>query len=88
MTFRELKNSTLYQSSDLDDFEVYISIAREGKRQLEQLSFTGFTTIGDVSILVIGGLTDAVRMIESGEMVKPDDYDDGGDDKQLYLEFE
>lgn len=85
MTLRELKKSTLYQSSDLDDMEVYVTVARNGKRQIEQLSFTGFSTINDIGIILLGGLTETVRMIESDEMATPEGYKPYN--KQLYLEF-
>ena len=74
MTLRELKKSTIYQSSDLDDMTVMIAVSRNGKRQLEPLCLLGFSVAPEPGIVIIGGLTEVQRMVEGGELAKPDDY--------------
>lgn len=76
MKLRELKKSTLYQSSDLDDMEVMVCVARNGKRQYEPLCFLGYMPIEGHEFVVVGGLTEIQRMVESGEMDKPEGYID------------
>ena len=74
MTLKQLKQSTLYQSSDLDDMEVMVSVARNGKRHLEPLCFLGMIPVNDTGIVVAGGLTEIQRMVEAGELAAPKGY--------------
>ena len=74
MKFRELKLSTLYQTSDFDDMEVMLCVSRKGEKQLEPLCFLGIIPITGLECVVIGGLTEVQRMVESGEMEAPDGY--------------
>jgi hypothetical protein len=76
MTLKELKNSTLYQSSDLDDLEVMVCVSRNGKRQLEPLCFLGMAPTVNPTIAIVGGLTEIQRMVENGEMERPEAYID------------
>jgi len=74
MTLKQLKESTLYQSSDLDDMEVFVSVSRDGKRQLEPLVFLGMLPLGDKGCIIAGGLTEMQRMVEKGELAPPEGY--------------
>ncbi len=77
MKLKELKASTLYQSSDLDDMEIMLCVTRNGKQQYEPLCFAGWVPMKDnpeASFVVLGGLTEIHRMVESGEMKKPKGY--------------
>lgn len=74
MTLRELKKSTLYQSSDLDDMPVMVCVTRNGKRQYEPLCFLGWMPIEGNEFVVLGGLTEVQRMVENGEMKAPPGY--------------
>ena len=77
MTLKELKNSSLYQSSDLDDMQVMIAVSRNGKTQYEPLCFMGWSPLEGVStggFVVLGGLTEIQRMVESGQMKAPEGY--------------
>lgn len=74
MKFKELKKSSLYQTSDFDDMEVMISVARNGKREYEPLCFLGICPVEGNEFVVVGGLTEVQRMVENGEMEKPKGY--------------
>ena len=74
MKFKELKKSTLYQTSDFDDMEVFLCVSRGGKKQLEPLCFMGMAPGVDPVMIVLGGLTEIQRMVEAGEMSKPEGY--------------
>jgi hypothetical protein len=74
MKFKELKKSAMFQSSDFDDMEVMICIARDGKRQYEPLSFLGWVPLNDHAFMVVGGFTEIQRRVELGEMTPPDGY--------------
>jgi len=76
MTFKELKKSTLYQTSDIDDMHVMLCVSRNGKQQLEPLSYLAINTAAGREFVIIGGLTELQRMVESGEMPKPEGYVD------------
>lgn len=72
MNLKDLKRSTIYQSSDLDDMTVMVAVSRNGKRQLEPLCFLGYSA--NPGFIIIGGLTEVQRMVENGEIQEPVDY--------------
>lgn len=77
MKLSQLKKSTLYQSSDLDDMEVMVCVARNGKREYEPLTFMGiqpYPHTPEQGFIVLGGLTEIQRMVEGGEMAAPEGY--------------
>lgn len=76
MTLKELKMSTLYQTSDFDDLHVMICISRDGKKQIEPLCFLGLAPAVNPESVILGGLTEIQRMVEQGEMKKPEGYID------------
>jgi len=84
MTFKELKKSSLYQTSDFDDMQVMICVSRNGKRQYEPLCFLGICPLKGSEFVVIGGLTEIQRMVENGEMDKPDGYVDPKSTNDLF----
>lgn len=86
MTLGELKKSTLYQSSDLDDMMVMIAVSRNGKQQLEPLCFLGVSVSPPPGIILIGGLTEVQRLVEGGVISKPDDYIPPEDLDQFFFE--
>jgi len=74
MKLKELKKSTLYQSSDLDDMEVMICVSRDGKPQYENLCFLAWVPTPGYECVVLGGLTEVQRQVESGKMKIPEGY--------------
>lgn len=79
MKLKDLKKSTLYQSTDLDDMEVMVAVCRNGKTQYEPLCFMGWSPMESApagGFIVMGGLTEIQRMVESGQMKKPEGYID------------
>ena len=74
MKLKDLKQSILCQSSDLDDMEVMLCVSRKGERQYEPVAFFGYAPLEDKSFVVFGGLTEIQRMVESGDLPKPDGY--------------
>jgi hypothetical protein len=74
MKLKELKKSTMYQSSDFDDMEVMVAVCRAGKTQYEPLCFLGWVPANGSEFVVLGGLTEIQRMVESGQMKEPDGY--------------
>jgi hypothetical protein len=77
MKLKELKKSTLYQSSDLDDMTIMIAVCRNGKTQYEPLCFMGWQPLPDHpegGFVVLGGLTEIQRLVESGKIEAPEGY--------------
>lgn len=74
MKFKDLRKSVLFSSSDFDDMEVMICVARNGQPQYEPLCFMGFVPSPDIACVVIGGLTEIQRRVESGVMEAPEGY--------------
>lgn len=83
MTLKDLKKSTLYQSSDLDDMEVMICISRDGKKQYEPLCFMGWVPLEGHEFVVLGGISEVQRMVESGQIKKPPGYIPPSETKHL-----
>lgn len=77
MKLKDLKKSTLYQSSDLDDMTIMIAVCRNGVTQYEPLCFMGWHPLPETpagGFVVIGGLTELQRLVESGKMKAPEGY--------------
>jgi hypothetical protein len=77
MKLKELKKSTLYQSSDLDEMEIMIAVCRNGQTQYEPLCFMGWQPLPENpegGFVVIGGLTEIQRLVESGKIPAPEGY--------------
>ena len=85
MKFKDLRKSVLFSSSDFDDMQVMICVARDGNPQYEPLCFMGFVPNPDINCVVIGGLTEIQRRVEAGIMPKPDGYVDPSETKK-YIE--
>lgn len=83
MKLKDLKKSTLYQSSDLDDMEVMLCVSRDGKQQYEPLCFMGWVPLEGHEFVVLGGLTEIQRLVESGQMEKPAGYIPPSETKHL-----
>ena len=88
MTLKELKKSTMYQTSDFDDLHVMVCVSRNGKRQLEPLCFLGLAPVANPEMVVIGGLTEIQRMVEKGEIPKPEGYIDPSVSDPIVLDNE
>jgi len=87
MKLKDLKKSTLYQSSDLDDMIVMLCVTRNGKQEYEPLCFMGWMPMKEdpeKSFVVLGGLTEIQRMVENGEMKKPRGYISPKDASDLF----
>ena len=74
MKFKELKKTSMFQSSDFDDMEVMICVSRNGKQQYEPLSFLGWVPLENHSFMVLGGITEIQRKVELGLMAAPEGY--------------
>jgi len=83
MKLKELKKSTLYQSSDLDDMEVMICVSRNGKPQYEPLCFLAWVPEPGLEFIVLGGLTEIQRQVETGKMKAPDGFIPSSQTKDL-----
>lgn len=83
MKLKDLKKSTLYQSSDLDEMEVMIAVCRNGKTQYEPLCVMGWVPLQGSEFVVLGGLTEVQRMVENGQMKKPEGYVPPSETKEL-----
>jgi hypothetical protein len=76
MTLKELKLSLRKLSPDMDDMQVLLVFARDGKRQLECVAFTGYIPGPGAECVAVGGMSEIQRRVEAGEMPPPDGYDE------------
>jgi hypothetical protein len=83
MKLKDLKKSTLYQSSDLDDMEVMLCVSRDGKQQYEPLCFMGWVPLEGHEFVVLGGLTEVQRLVETGKMKKPEGFIPSSETKDI-----
>jgi hypothetical protein len=76
MRLGELKKSLQKYPPDMDDMELVIVTAPKGEKEYELLCFTGYLPIPNHEAIALGGLSAVKAMVESGEIPKPEGYDD------------
>jgi hypothetical protein len=83
MKLGDLKKSMAKLPPDMDDMEVAVVVAREGKKQYEPLCFTGYMPLPGHEFIVLGALTAVQKMVKDGEMPRPKGYIDPDDSDPL-----
>lgn len=76
MRLKELKLSLAKYPPDMDDMEVVIVSGENGEKKYELLCFNGYLPIPGNEAIALGALSAVKAMVESGEIPKPDGYDD------------
>jgi hypothetical protein len=74
MNLGELKKSLAKLPPDMNDMEAVLVVARNGKRQMEPLTFVGYIPVQGAECVALGGLTAIQQMVEAGEIAKPPGY--------------
>lgn len=75
MRLGELKKSLSKYPPDMDDMEVVIVTGQDGEKQFDVMCFTGYLPIPDHECIALGGLSAVKVMVASGEIEKPDGFD-------------
>ena len=75
MRLGELKKSLTKYPPDMDDMEVVIVTGWDGEKQLDVMCFTGYLPIPNHECIVLGSLSAVKVMVASGEIEKPDGFD-------------
>lgn len=73
MKLGELKQSLAKLPPDMDDMETMVAYAINGKREYELVCFTGYVPL-EHGFVVIGALSETQRMVETGQITKPEGY--------------
>jgi len=76
MKLGQLKIALQKYPPDMDDMEVIIVTGVDGKKQHDMVCFTGYLPVPGHESVAIGGLTAVKVMVDSGEIQKPEGYDD------------
>lgn len=76
MRLRELKKSLQKYPPDMDDMEMVVVTGLDGEKRYELLCFVGYLPIPGHESVALGSLSAVKVMVESGEIPKPDGYDD------------
>ncbi len=76
MKLGELKKSLAKLPPDMDDMQVLLVYARDGKTQLECVAFTGYIPTPGLECVAVGGMSEIKRRVEAGEMPPPVGYDE------------
>jgi len=74
MKLGELKKSLHKLPPDMDDMEVVVLYALNDQRQFDLLCFTGYIPMKGREMIGLGTLSEVQRMVEHGEMEKPEGY--------------
>ncbi len=74
MQLGDLKKALAKYPPDMNDIEVMVVVSRKGKRQAEPLCFVGYLPKQGLEHVVLGTLTEVQRMVENGELEKPEGY--------------
>ena len=85
MKLGELKKSLAKYPPDMDDMEIVVVTGANGEKQYDLLCFVGYLPTPGHESVAIGSLSAVKVMVASGEIQKPDGYDDivGGLDDGL-----
>lgn len=81
MNLGELKRALAKLPPDMNDMEVLLAYSVNGKACIETTAFTGYIPMAGVESIVIGALSDIMRRVKSGEMPKPEGFDELGLDE-------
>ena len=76
MTLGELKLSLAKLPPDMNDMQVLLVYARDGKTQLECVAFTGYIPSPGAECVAIGAVSEIKRRVDKGEMPPPDGYNE------------
>ena len=76
MKLGELKQALAKLPPDMNDMQVLIVYAHDGKPQLECVAFTGYIPVPGSECVAIGAMSEIKRRVKTGEMKKPDGYDE------------
>ena len=76
MNVGQLKAALAKLPPDMNDMQVLMIYAPDGKSQLECAAFMGYIPVKGTECIVIGGVSEVQRRVESGEMPKPSGYDE------------
>ena len=76
MKLGELKKSLQKYPPDMDDMELVVVTGANGEKEYELLCFTGYLPIPGHEAIALGALSAVKVMVETGEIPKPDGYDD------------
>lgn len=74
MNLGDLKKSLSKFPPDMNDMEMIIVVARNGKKQYEPLCFTGYLPLKGNECIALGTLTAVQQMVKDGEISKPKGY--------------
>ena len=74
MKLKDLKKSLAKLPPDMDDMEVMTAYAVKGERHYELLCFTGLVPLEGHEFIVLGTISEMHRMVEAGQITKPDGY--------------
>ena len=61
---------------DMDDMQVLLVYACDGKTQLECVAFTGYIPVPGAECVAVGGMSEIQRRVEAGEMPPPTGYEE------------
>lgn len=75
MKLGELKTALQKYPPDMDDMEVLLVTGDGGEKKYDLVCFTGYLPLPGHESIAIGGLTAVKVMVESGEIEKPEGYD-------------
>ena len=76
MKLGELKKSLSKYPPDMDDMEMVVVTGANGEKQYDLLCFVGYLPIPNHEAVAIGALSAVKVMVASGEIPKPDGFDD------------
>jgi hypothetical protein len=76
MQLKELKLSLAKYPPDMDDMELVVVTGANGEKQYDLLCFVGYLPLPGHESVALGTFSAVRVMVESGEMQKPDGYDD------------
>lgn len=79
MRLGDLKKGLAKLPPDMNDMEVYVAVCRRGKKQVEPLCASGYLPLPGKESIILVGLTEIQRLVESGELERPDGYIDPED---------
>lgn len=76
MKLSEIKASLKKYPPDMDDMEVVVITGANGEKQYDLLCFVGYLPMPGHESIALGSLSAVKVMVASGEIEKPNGYDD------------
>lgn len=76
MKLGQLKNALRKFPPDMDDMEMAIVTGENGKKKYDLLCFAGYLPVEGHEAIALGSLSAVIAMVQSGEMSKPEGYDE------------